>query len=58
MTTLPMPSLTELPSGVPMPLGRVCAAYLTEVKYESLRMLRSPGFSIPSVLRALLPVLA
>jgi ABC-2 type transport system permease protein len=50
MTTLPMPSLTELPSGVPMPLRRVCAAYFTEVKYESLRMLRSPGFSIPFLL--------
>ena len=50
MTTLPMPSLTELPSGVPMSLRRVCAAYFTEVKYESLRMLRSPGFSIPFLL--------
>lgn len=54
MTTLPMPSLTELPSGLPMPIRRICVAYLTEVKYESLRMLRAPGFAIPFLL---LPVL-
>jgi ABC-2 type transport system permease protein len=30
-----------------MPLGRVFRAYVNEVKYESLRMLRAPGFAIP-----------
>jgi ABC-2 type transport system permease protein len=30
-----------------MPVGRVCGAYVSEIKYESLRMLRTPGFSIP-----------
>jgi ABC-2 type transport system permease protein len=33
-----------------MPLGRVVRAYLSEVKYETLRMLRSPAFSIPFLL--------
>jgi len=31
----------------PMPLGRVIRAYASEIRYESLRMLRTPGFSIP-----------
>jgi len=31
----------------PMPMGRVLAIYLAEAKYESLRMLRTPAFSIP-----------
>lgn len=31
----------------PMPIGRVFRAYASEMKYESLRMLRTPGFSIP-----------
>jgi ABC-2 type transport system permease protein len=30
-----------------MPFGRVLGAYLTEARYEAVRMLRSPGFSIP-----------
>lgn len=30
-----------------MPLGRVVRAYVNEVKYESLRMLRAPGFAVP-----------
>ena len=29
-----------------MPLGRVLRAYATEMKYESLRMLRSPAFAV------------
>ena len=31
----------------PMPIGRVFRAYASETKYELLRMLRTPGFSIP-----------
>jgi len=31
----------------PMPIGRVLHAYASEMKYELLRMLRTPGFSIP-----------
>ena len=30
-----------------MPLGRLLHAYVTEAKYESVRMLRVPGFAIP-----------
>lgn len=30
-----------------MPIGRVVRAYASEMKYESMRMLRTPGFSIP-----------
>lgn len=30
-----------------MPLSRVIAAYLSDAKYESLRLLRTPAFSIP-----------
>ena len=30
-----------------MPIGRILRAYAKEVKYESLRMLRSPAFAIP-----------
>ena len=31
-------------------LGRICRAYANEVKYECLRMLRAPAFSIPFLL--------
>jgi ABC-2 type transport system permease protein len=31
----------------PMPLSRVIGAYLSDAKYESLRLLRTPAFSIP-----------
>jgi ABC-2 type transport system permease protein len=31
----------------PMPFGRLAAIYLAEAKYESLRMLRTPAFSVP-----------
>lgn len=31
----------------PMSLGRVIAAYLSDAKYESLRLLRTPAFSVP-----------
>ncbi|MEO8113774.1 MAG: ABC transporter permease, partial [Phenylobacterium sp.] len=30
-----------------MPLGRAIAAYFSEARYESLRLLRTPAFSIP-----------
>jgi ABC-2 type transport system permease protein len=33
-----------------MPIGRLFHAYLTEARYESLRMLRSMGFSLPFLL--------
>lgn len=33
-----------------MPLGRVLSIYLAESKYESLRMLRTPAFSVPFLL--------
>jgi ABC-2 type transport system permease protein len=33
-----------------MPTGRILQAYLTEVKYETLRMLRSPAAAIPFLL--------
>ena len=33
-----------------MPIGRICRAYVNEVRYECLRMLRSPAFSIPFLL--------
>lgn len=31
----------------PMPLGRQIAAYLSDAKYESLRLFRTPAFSMP-----------
>ena len=33
-----------------MPIARILRAYAKEVKYESLRMLRSPAFAIPFLL--------
>jgi ABC-2 type transport system permease protein len=33
-----------------MPMGRIVRAYLSEVKFETLRMLRAPAFSIPFLL--------
>lgn len=50
MNATVMPPLTRPSAGVPMPLRRIISAYFNEVKYESLRMLRSPGFSIPFLL--------
>jgi len=38
---------SSLSRGAAMPFGRLARAYLTEAKYETLRMLRTPGFSIP-----------
>ena len=40
-------SLVQLRHAAPMPIGRILRAYAKEVKYESLRMLRSPAFAIP-----------
>jgi ABC-2 type transport system permease protein len=34
-------------ASVDMPAGRLLRAYLTEAKYESVRMLRAPAFAIP-----------
>ena len=48
MNTMSLPSLVDVPTGAQMPIRRILAAYVNEVRYESLRMLRSPGFSIPS----------
>ena len=50
MATISMPSLVGLTESTEMPFGRVIRAYANEVKYESLRMLRSPGFVIPFLL--------
>jgi ABC-2 type transport system permease protein len=33
-----------------MPMGRIVRAYASEVKYETLRMLRAPAFAIPFLL--------
>jgi len=35
------------PGVPPMPLGRVIGAYLSDARYESLRLLRTPAFSVP-----------
>jgi ABC-2 type transport system permease protein len=50
MNAISAPSLIGLHSGTLMPIGRIVRAYATEVKYECLRRLRSPGFSIPFLL--------
>jgi ABC-2 type transport system permease protein len=42
-------SLAPSPRGL-MPIRRILRAYVTEIKYESLRMLRSPAFSFPFLL--------
>jgi ABC-2 type transport system permease protein len=50
MTAIPVPILIDLRAGASMPLGRVLRAYANEIKFETLRMLRSPAFSIPFLL--------
>jgi len=50
MSATSMPSLVGVAGRTEMPLGRVIKAYANEVKYECLRMLRSPGFVIPLLL--------
>jgi ABC-2 type transport system permease protein len=41
---------SDFARGAEMPGSRLLRAYLTEAKYESVRMLRMPGFSIPFLL--------
>lgn len=41
-TSIPINTLAE-----PMPIGRVLRAYASEIKYDTLRTLRMPGFSVP-----------
>lgn len=45
--TSTLPAVSNSSFGAPMPAARVLGAYLTEAKFESLRMLRVLGFSIP-----------
>jgi ABC-2 type transport system permease protein len=40
-------SAVKVAPPAPMPRRRLLRAYMTEANYESLRMLRSPGFTIP-----------
>jgi len=47
MSTATLEMTNQIPSATTMPLSRVLHIYLTEAKYETLRMLRSPGFAIP-----------
>ena len=42
--------MIHMPTARLMPIGRICRAYANEVKYECLRMLRAPAFSIPFLL--------
>ena len=41
---------SDFTRGAKMPTGRFLRAYFTEAKYESVQMLRMPGFSIPFLL--------
>jgi ABC-2 type transport system permease protein len=50
MQAMSSASLVDLETAGPMPIIRVLRAYAAEVKYESLRMLRSPAFAIPFLL--------
>lgn len=43
-------SLVQIRHAAPMPIARILRSYAKEVKYESLRMLRSPAFAIPFLL--------
>jgi ABC-2 type transport system permease protein len=47
MSAISVPVLSELPGGAVMPASRLLNAYLTEAKYETIRMLRTPAFAIP-----------
>jgi ABC-2 type transport system permease protein len=51
MNTVSLEAGLETRSGIvrsnSMPAGRLWRAYLTEAKYESVRMLRAPAFAIP-----------
>jgi hypothetical protein len=50
MNAMSLPSLVEAPCGAQMPIRRILRSYVNEVRYETLRMFRSPGFSIPFLL--------
>jgi ABC-2 type transport system permease protein len=47
MSATAIQSGAAFPRGAAMPRAREFRAYLTETKYECIRMLRTPGFSIP-----------
>jgi ABC-2 type transport system permease protein len=47
MSAISVPVSSELPGGAVMPASRLLNAYLTEAKYETIRMLRTPAFAIP-----------
>jgi ABC-2 type transport system permease protein len=53
-SSAPLSSSTQRSSPVPssspvaqMPIGRLLRAYASEVRYESMRVLRTPGFAVP-----------
>jgi ABC-2 type transport system permease protein len=50
MTAISVPTLVDVRTAGPMPVVRVLRAYVNEIKFELLRMLRSPTFSIPFLL--------
>jgi len=47
MSAISVPVSSELPAGAVMSPSRLLNAYLTEAKYETVRMLRTPAFAIP-----------
>lgn len=47
MSATMMDTVSARRAEVSMPLGRLFEAYAAEVRYESLRMLRTPGMAIP-----------
>ncbi len=47
MSTTSLPFNTDLARVSLMPKGRLLRAYLTEAKYEFVRMLRTPGYAVP-----------
>ena len=47
MSELAPTSSAQVPTVPPMPLRRVIGAYLSDARFESLRLLRTPAFSIP-----------
>ena len=47
MSAISVQVSSELPGGAVMPARRLLNAYLTEAKYETARMLRTPAFAIP-----------
>ena len=47
MSAISVQVSSELPAGAVMPAKRILNAYLTEAKYETVRMLRTPAFAIP-----------